>query len=228
MTLVAGVAAIRRTERRYAGLLIDSVLAIWVSSWYITAVAVFSVVQVPGRLMVQYAIPLLGMILHNTLNGISLGIDRFGTELTTKRDEVETMLALGATRWEAAKGPIRQAVRTGMIPTINSMMIIGIVSILFSHHIVGPTYRLRRVLTHLKNRDLNLRVKFRKWDYFSDLEEEMNHVISAWKEDMTTVAKEQKEALSVCHNAKGSPSIEEIEERLKSIEKVVQSYTDLT
>lgn len=129
MTLVAGGAAVGRTERRYRGLLLDSVLAIWVTCWCLTAVAVFGVVQVPRQQLVQYAIPLLGMILHNTLNGISLGMDRFNTELAGKRDEVETLLALGATRWEAAKGPIQQAVRTGMIPTINSMMVVGIVSI---------------------------------------------------------------------------------------------------
>jgi len=44
MTLIAGWAAVSRVERRYAGLLMDSVLAIWVSSWCITAVALFSVV----------------------------------------------------------------------------------------------------------------------------------------------------------------------------------------
>ncbi len=38
-------------------------------------------------------------------------------------------LALGATRWEAARGPIAEAVRRGMIPIINSMMVIGIVSL---------------------------------------------------------------------------------------------------
>lgn len=129
MTLIAGWAAVSRIDRRYAGLLLDSVLAIWVSSWCITAVALFSVVDVEPWYRPQYAIPLLGMILHNTLNGISLGMDRFGKELAVKRGEVETLLALGATRWEAARGAIQESVRTGMIPTINSMMIIGIVSI---------------------------------------------------------------------------------------------------
>ncbi len=133
MTLVAGWAAVRRVERYYAGLLLDSMLAVWVSSWCVTAVAIFGVVQVPAYdrpwYQPQYAIPLLGMILHNTLNGISLGIDRFGSELAGKRVEVETLLALGATRWEAARGPMQEAVRTGMIPTINAMMVIGIVSI---------------------------------------------------------------------------------------------------
>jgi len=129
MTLVAAVAAIRRVERTYAGLLLDSVLAIWVSAWCVTAVGVFGIVQVPREQMAQYAIPLLGMILHNTLNGISLGIDRMTSQLADKRAEVETLLALGATRWESAQEAIRQAVRTGLVPTINTMLVIGVVSI---------------------------------------------------------------------------------------------------
>ena len=129
MTVVAGMAAVRRVERRYAGLLLDSVLAIWVSAWCVTAVGAFGVVQVPIERLAQYGIPLLGMVLHNTLTGISLGIDRLGSELAGRRDEVETLLALGATRWEAAQDAVRQAVRTGLIPTLNTMMVLGIVSI---------------------------------------------------------------------------------------------------
>ena len=64
----------------------------------------------------QYAIPLLGMVLHNTLNGISLGMDRFTRELMDKRADVDTLLALGATRWEAALDAMREAIRTGLIP----------------------------------------------------------------------------------------------------------------
>ena len=69
------------------------------------------------------------MILGNTLNGVSLGLDRLGEELDAKRDQVEALLALGATRWEAARAPIQQAVRTGMIPIVNSMMVVGLVSL---------------------------------------------------------------------------------------------------
>ena len=39
------------------------------------------------------------------------------------------LLALGATRWEAAQGEIRRALRTGLVPLINSVMIMGIVSL---------------------------------------------------------------------------------------------------
>jgi putative ABC transport system permease protein len=133
MTLIAGVSAVGRTGRRYRGILLDSIISMWASSWLISAVALFAVVQVQHRAsswyQPQYTIPLLGMILGNTLNGISLGLDRLGEELASRRDQVETLLALGATRWEAARGPIQQAVCTGMIPIINTMMVVGLVSL---------------------------------------------------------------------------------------------------
>jgi len=129
MTLIAGLAAVERVRRRYHGVWLDSLISMWASSWLIAAVALFVVVRPPNWYLPQYAIPLLGMILGNTLNGISLGLDRFGEELAGKRTEVETLLALGATRWEAARRPIQTAVRTGMVPIINSMMIVGLVSL---------------------------------------------------------------------------------------------------
>jgi putative ABC transport system permease protein len=133
MTLIAGGAAVRRTERRYRGVWLDSVIAMWASSWLVAAVALFLVIQVQRHedtwCPPQYAIPLLGMILGNTLNGIALGFERLGEELVGKRDQVETLLALGATRWEAARSAIQTAVRTGMTPTINSMMVVGLVSL---------------------------------------------------------------------------------------------------
>ncbi len=129
MALIAGFSAVRRTGRRYPGIWIDSMLSIWASSWIITGIALFGIVQVEPWFLPQYSIPLLGMILGNTLTGISLGLDRLGQELTSRRNQVDGLLALGATRWEAAQGPVRSAVQTGMIPILNSMMVVGIVSL---------------------------------------------------------------------------------------------------
>jgi putative ABC transport system permease protein len=69
------------------------------------------------------------MVLGNTLKGISVGLNTFTEALVNRRDQVESLLALGATRWEAARAPVQHAVRTGMIPIINSMMVVGIVSL---------------------------------------------------------------------------------------------------
>jgi putative ABC transport system permease protein len=77
----------------------------------------------------QYLFPLLGMVLGNTINGISLGLDRFMDSLSVRRKEVETLLSLGATSWEAVNELVRDALRTSLIPTINSMLVMGIVSL---------------------------------------------------------------------------------------------------
>jgi putative ABC transport system permease protein len=49
--------------------------------------------------------------------------------LIASRPEVEALLALGATRWEAARRPVEEAVRTGLIPILNAMMVVGVVSL---------------------------------------------------------------------------------------------------
>ena len=129
MVVVAGLSAVQRTERRFPGIWLDSILSIWLSSWMITAVALFTIVDVDPWFTPQYSIPLLGMVLGNSLNGVSLGLGRLGEELAARRGEVEGLLALGATRWEAASGPIQAAIRTGLTPILNSMMVVGIVSL---------------------------------------------------------------------------------------------------
>jgi putative ABC transport system permease protein len=129
MTAIAGIAAVNRTQRRFVGVYWHSLLSVLASSSLVTGFAMVGIIRVQPWYDPQYLIPLLGMVLGNTLNGISLGLDRFMEGLVTQRDQVETLLALGATRWEAAHPQVRNAIRVGMIPTINSMMVMGLVSL---------------------------------------------------------------------------------------------------
>lgn len=129
MTLVAGTSAVRRTERRYPGIWLIGIGSVGASSWLATGYAVLFVVRPEPWYLPQYLIPLTGLILGNSLTGISLALERFGEELSARRDEVEARLCLGATRWEAAHVPIQRSVRAGMIPMINAMTVAGIVSL---------------------------------------------------------------------------------------------------
>jgi putative ABC transport system permease protein len=129
MVLIAGLAAVRRTSRRFPGIWLSSTLSILVSSWIVAAIALSSIVRVDPWYRPQYAIPFLGMILGNALTGISLGLDRFAETLVRSKDQVELYLTLGAARWEAALPAVREAVRTGMIPILNSMTVVGLVSL---------------------------------------------------------------------------------------------------
>ena len=129
MMLVAGRAAVGNVSRRYQGIWFDGMLAMGLSSWSITALALAAIVQPVPWFLPQYSIPLLGMMLGNSLNGVSLGLERLGEELSTKRSQIDGHLALGATRWEAAAEPVRAAIRTGLVPITNSMMVVGVVSL---------------------------------------------------------------------------------------------------
>lgn len=74
-------------------------------------------------------IPLLGMILGNSVTGVSLAAERLASDLRADRDLVEQRLALGATARQAAMPALRAAVRAALTPILNNMMIAGIVSI---------------------------------------------------------------------------------------------------
>ncbi|TAN11333.1 MAG: iron export ABC transporter permease subunit FetB [Burkholderiaceae bacterium] len=129
MAALAGWTAVRRTRRRFRGIFWDSLLSILGASFVVTGIALVGVIHVRPWFLPQYAIPLLGMVLGNLLTGVSLALDRFMETVVREAGAVEADLALGATRWEAAHPLVADALRTGLIPTINAMMVMGLVSL---------------------------------------------------------------------------------------------------
>ena len=129
MVFVAGRAAVSRPSRTFSGITFRAFFTLILVGFATTVTVTGAVVGVEPWYKPQYAIPLLGMILGNSLNGLSLCIDSFLESMSERHREVEMQLALGATAWEAAREPLADAVRRGMIPTINSMMVVGIVSL---------------------------------------------------------------------------------------------------
>jgi putative ABC transport system permease protein len=129
MTIFAAREAVGRASHGYRGILADAWLTMAATCLVIGGVVTQVVVGVEPWYEPQYVIPLLGMILGNSLTGISLCLDRFMDHLEVRSAEVELKIAFGATRREALAGPLRDAVRTGMIPIINSMAAAGIVSL---------------------------------------------------------------------------------------------------
>jgi putative ABC transport system permease protein len=129
MSAFAAREASARTAKRYRGIIVDAWLAMAVSCFAVGAVVTQVVVGVDPWYEPQYVIPLVGMILGNSLTGIALGLDRFLDYLATRHSEIELRLAFGASRREALAAPLRDAVRTGMVPIVNSMAAAGIVSL---------------------------------------------------------------------------------------------------
>ncbi len=87
------------------------------------------VVQAKPWWLPQYFIPLSGMVVGNSMNALAISLERLFSDFRTRRDEVEMRLCLGADYREASADIMRDALRAGMIPSINSMMGVGLVFI---------------------------------------------------------------------------------------------------
>ncbi|MFW5876297.1 MAG: ABC transporter permease [Myxococcota bacterium] len=129
MIAAAGRAAVQRASRTFRGAYPLSFLSLAVTGTVTTFTVTAAVIGVDPWWRPQYVIPMLGMVLGNSLTGISLCLDTLLEALDAGRDRIELDLSLGATRWQAVREPLADAVRRGMIPIINSMMVVGIVSL---------------------------------------------------------------------------------------------------
>lgn len=77
----------------------------------------------------RYALPLFGMILGNTMTGVSLALDRLHDTVRRERVAMEAGLLLGMTRWQALLPFLRLALVSGFMPIINAMAASGVVSL---------------------------------------------------------------------------------------------------
>ena len=69
------------------------------------------------------------MLLGNTLNGITLGLDSLTRNVWEQNSIIDGRLAIGET-WSNAISDIRRdSIRVGMIPIINAMSVAGLVSL---------------------------------------------------------------------------------------------------
>lgn len=131
MLLVAGREVLARQKRPLAGVWGFGIGAVsmFVSSFTITVLMLVVIIGPEPWYRPQYAIPLLGMLLGNTLTAVTLALDRLTDTAWRQRALIEARLMLGQ-RWTEAIGDIRRdAMRNGLIPSINAMAAAGIVSL---------------------------------------------------------------------------------------------------
>ncbi|MEW6661930.1 MAG: ABC transporter permease [Bacillota bacterium] len=76
---------------------------------------------------VRYFIPIAGMIIGNSMTGITLGAERLLDGMHSRKDVIEGALMMGAKPYTAAKQVVIDAFTAAILPTINSMVGMGIV-----------------------------------------------------------------------------------------------------
>ncbi len=131
MILFAGQEILSRQDRRFSG-------------WWAYGMGTGSMLLAAGLVTVfglttalrpdpwyhpQYAIPLLGMVLGNTMTGISLGLNTLTSQVVEQRAAIEARLALGESMGTAILPMVRKALRNAVMPIVNAMGTTGLVSL---------------------------------------------------------------------------------------------------
>jgi len=131
MLLVAGREVMARQQRRLRGIWAFGIGtgAMFVSSFAVTILALTVIIGPSPWYAPQYAIPLLGMMLGNTMTGVALSLDRLNESVWHQRAVIENRLMLGQTWRQAVEDIRKDAMRGGMMPSINAMAAAGIVSL---------------------------------------------------------------------------------------------------
>ena len=82
-----------------------------------------------GEWSARYLIPIGGMLLGNAMTAAVLCAERIESDLKQRWAEVEAMVSLGATGRQAAADSLCKAAGAALTPTLNAMMIVGVVKL---------------------------------------------------------------------------------------------------
>jgi putative ABC transport system permease protein len=131
MLAIAGWEVMARQKHRYKGVWSFGIgtLSMFLSSFSVIFLALTLIIGVEPWYQPQYLIPLLGMLLGNTMSGIAITLDNLSRQAWEGRGRIEARLLMGQS-WECAISDIRRdSLRAGLIPIINSMAAAGLVSL---------------------------------------------------------------------------------------------------
>ncbi|KAK9722104.1 hypothetical protein K7432_002914 [Basidiobolus ranarum] len=118
-----------KSKRRHTGMFISVLISMFSSTLFIGLIGNAFAMNVSPVWTAHKFIPTLGMLLGNCMTGMALGISSCLTQFCDNKERLEMSLSFGASRWEAGRPIAVEAIRIAMLPTINSMSVMGLISI---------------------------------------------------------------------------------------------------
>jgi len=77
----------------------------------------------------QYTIPISGMIMGNSMTGVSLGLKTFNETIKLQKSKIDTLINIGATPASILLPLVNKSLETALLPTLYSMLGMGIISL---------------------------------------------------------------------------------------------------
>ncbi|KAG1090198.1 hypothetical protein G6F57_010149 [Rhizopus arrhizus] len=118
-----------KSKQTYKGMFISVLLSSGISTLVIGIIGSRWAMNQKTFWLPEVFIPTMGMLLGNTMSGMAVALSSCLSSVSHQKEQIETHLAFGASRWEAGQSIAIEAVRLSMLPTINQMSVIGLISI---------------------------------------------------------------------------------------------------
>ncbi|OMJ22877.1 UPF0014 membrane protein [Smittium culicis] len=133
MAFLASLAAYEvtywRIEEKIPGMYVFVFVSIFSSSLLIGTLGNYFAMNTHPAWAAYKFIPTIGMLLGNTMVGVIFGVKSVIRSCSQESDQIELMLAYGATRTEVSRPVLSKAMKAALVPTINSMSVTGLISI---------------------------------------------------------------------------------------------------
>jgi putative ABC transport system permease protein len=106
---------------------------VWIAIFLSTSLTLlytnFLIIQPDRWYEPRYLIPLAGILIGNAMKAAAVAGERLVSNINQFPTEIETHLCLGATPQQAISQYRKDAIKAAFIPTLNQMMLIGMVTI---------------------------------------------------------------------------------------------------
>lgn len=129
MATITAIVAHGRIDKGLPKLLKWVWLAIFTSGLVTMLYVALFVIELDPWYDPRYLVPLSGIVLGNAMSAASISGERLVTALRNNRIEIETHLSLGATPRQAIATYRQAAIKAGLAPTINAMMVVALVTL---------------------------------------------------------------------------------------------------
>eukprot|EP00580_Thalassiosira_gravida_P017493 CAMPEP_0201658358 /NCGR_PEP_ID=MMETSP0494-20130426/1263_1 /ASSEMBLY_ACC=CAM_ASM_000839 /TAXON_ID=420259 /ORGANISM="Thalassiosira gravida, Strain GMp14c1" /LENGTH=687 /DNA_ID=CAMNT_0048135331 /DNA_START=4 /DNA_END=2067 /DNA_ORIENTATION=- len=130
MILITTKESISRTKYTYHNHAILTFLSFLLTITSVSSFAFLFIIRPNPRWNPQYVIPICGMLMGNCITSVALTCNTLSTNIMEGgKREIELYLSFGATGWDSMTRLIKGCISTGATPIVNSMNVIGLVSI---------------------------------------------------------------------------------------------------
>ncbi len=150
---------------------------------------------------------------------IFIAIPPFSTLFSELSSDTHYLEAMKIMEINAGKWPI----------VILILLFIGFLSIIFSHHIAGPSLRFKKTFAAMLGKDFTQKIVLRRFDYLKEMCRDFNKTVETLSSELKSIKSANDEISTLIDDAIKSSSadkqkLEEIQSKTKQISDIVDSY----